>query len=149
MSKQNVVSTGTKIDGSLGTNLTTISEIYLNTSVEIIIICVDKVKLCLKDHLSRLEKKHSWMTPFAICITIFLTIATAEFKPKAFWLSGHTWTAVFLIVGVFSLAWLVIAIVAACRVESIDDVVGELKKEAKILPVDRPSEVPFTSIITE
>ncbi len=149
MSKQKIVSTGTKIEPSFGTNLTRVSEIYLNTSVEVIIISIDKVKLCLKDHLSRLGKKHSWMTPFAICITIFLTIATAEFKTETFGLSGPTWTAVFLIVGVLSLSWLVIAVVAAWRVETIDDVVGELKKEAMILPVNRPSEESFTSVITE
>lgn len=129
--------------------LTTISEIYLNTSVEVIIISIDKVKLCLKDHLSRLGKKHSWMTPFAICVTIFLTIATAEFKTKTFGLSGPTWNAIFVIVGLLSLSWLVIAVVAAWRVETIDDVVGKLKNEAMRLPINIPSERSVPLVMTK
>ena len=125
------------ISPEMQNHLTTISELYVKTSVEVIIIAIDKVKLCLIDHLGRLEKKGRWITPLALLIMFLLTFATAEFEKEAFGLSGDNWFTVFLILAVGSAIWLVIAVVVACNTETTDDIIAELKKEAMKIPLDK------------
>ncbi len=49
----------------------------------------DTLRVCLSNHLKRLEKKSRWTTPYAIFATIVITLITSDFHD--FIVSGDTW----------------------------------------------------------
>ena len=117
---------------SIGSQLVNVSEVHLNVSQEVIITTEDKVHICLSEHLKRMEKKHSWIAPFGIFITIVITLATSTFTDIG--VDAATWRAIFIIAGVISFIWLVQAVIVAVKSEKLEDIVAELKKGSPIKP---------------
>ncbi len=114
---------------SIKNRLVTDSGIHVNLAQDVIVTTADKVKLCLSEHLGRMEKKRAWMTPLAALVTIVITFVTATFKDWV--LSAAVWCAVFLIAGVISLFWLLYAILQAIKSTKIEDIVEELKMNSR------------------
>jgi hypothetical protein len=106
-------------------NIQATSKVYSNLGQEIIITTEDKIRLCLIEHLSRVEKKGAWMTPLGIFLTIAIVIPTTTFHD--FLLSAETWQAVFVLGGSVSLIWLVQAVWKARTSVSLADVLGRIK----------------------
>ncbi|MCK4653445.1 MAG: hypothetical protein KAU01_03275 [Candidatus Cloacimonetes bacterium] len=128
MNEQKIPSGKIKIDTeSLKNQLVNVSEVHLNVSQDFIITTEDKVRLCLSEHLKRMEMKRSWMAPFGIFIAILVTFITSTFKDAG--LSADTWRAIFIIVGILSFVRLVWSIIEALKSEKIDDIVEQLKKD--------------------
>lgn len=63
-------------------------------------------------YMTKLKDTTSWTTPAGVLLTVVLAFCTADFK-DAFGATKDTWRAVMLIVGFFSLIWLIKSIVKA------------------------------------
>jgi len=109
--------------------LVNISEVHLNVSQEVIVTTEDKIRLCLSNHLDKMEKKKSWLVPIGILVTIILTLVTSDFKDRAF--KAATWQAVFIISGIISLIWLIYSVKDALQSKKAEDIISELKKDPK------------------
>ena len=88
-------------------SLVNVSDVHLNVSQEVIVTTEDKIRLCLSKHLNRMEKKKNWIAPLGILLTVIVTLSTSDFSDKLF--KAATWQAVFVISGVVSFIWLIIA----------------------------------------
>jgi len=106
-----------------------IETVHDNTSQELINITDDKLKLILKEHLEDVESEKAWQMPFGLGITIIIVFCTADFK-SAFSMPADTWRAVFLILGVGCLVWLVFSIVKRKLSKSLDDLMDIIKNKS-------------------
>lgn len=109
-----------------------VDAVYRITSVEVITITADKLRLFIEDHLKRVEKRGSWIAPLGIFVAVVLTLLTSDFKDMG--LSAATWEAAFVLVAIISLIWLVRSIVAALRSEKVEDIIVQLTKDAQVSP---------------
>lgn len=117
---------------SLADQIARDTKVHINLGQDAIVITEDKVRLVLMTHLRKLETKRRWIAPLGLLVAIVTAFATANFK-DAFGLKAATWEAIFILAGVASLIWTVVAIVISIRAPSVDDVVSEMKREAKSL----------------
>jgi hypothetical protein len=102
------------------------SRVVMNVSQETLVISVDKVRLCLLEHISLLEKRKDWIAPVSIVTSIIATLATSTFRDA--WLDAATWRAVFGIALVLSIGWSAKTIYAALKAPTLDDVISKLKQ---------------------
>ena len=109
--------------------LVDVSEVHLNVTQEVIVTTEDKIRLCLSEHLGKMEKKKGWIAPLGIFLTILLTIATSTFTDMIF--KAETWQAVFIISGIIAFIWLVYSVKDALQSKKLEDIIGELKKDSK------------------
>ncbi len=103
------------------------SKVYSNVDQEIIVTTEDKIRLCLIEHLSKLEKKDSWITPFGILLTIIIIFPTTDFKDFLF-LSADTWEAIFILSGLICIGWLIKSLWHLRVSSSLDEVVNIIKQ---------------------
>ncbi|HXG53370.1 MAG TPA: hypothetical protein VNN77_18385 [candidate division Zixibacteria bacterium] len=108
------------------------TKVHMNLGQDAIVITEDRVRLVLMTHLRKLEQKRGWIAPLGLLVAIVTAFATATFR-DAFGLKATTWEAIFVLSGVASLVWTIIAMVIAVRAPSVDDVVSEMKREAKAI----------------
>jgi len=108
------------------------TRVHFNLDQNAIITTEDKVRLVLLTHLTVLEKKNSWIAPAGTFITILTSFVTTNFKD--FWLPASTWEAIFLLSGVASFVWLIVALKQAYSAPSVDDIVSELKTSVQSNP---------------
>jgi hypothetical protein len=108
------------------------TRVHFNLDQNAIITTEDKVRLVLLTHLSILEQKKSWIAPAGVFITILTSFVTTNFKD--FLLPASTWEAIFLLSGVASFVWLVVALKQAYSAPSVDDIVSELKTSGQSNP---------------
>lgn len=102
------------------------SKVYSNLGQEIIITTEDKIRLCLIEHLSRMEKRNAWIAPLGILITIIIVFPTTTFREFLFF-SADTWKAIFVISGIIAVVWLARALLQARISSSLTDVVRNIK----------------------
>ena len=114
------------ISSALASQMVQNTSLHLNVGQNTIVITEDKVKLCLLEHLGRLEARREWMTPAGVLLTLVLTFATTSFKD--FLLVAATWQAVFVIASALTTGWLLFALRRAWNAPSVDDVVGVMKR---------------------
>jgi hypothetical protein len=100
-----------------------------NISQHIIMTTEDRLKLCLTETLKKAERKHDWIAPLGLLIAVITAFVTASFKDYI--LSAKTWEAVFVMVGLGSIIWLIISIRYAFIKIDIDDIINELKTNQK------------------
>lgn len=103
-----------------------ITAMHDNTSQEIVTITVDKLKLILIEHLSRIESNKAWQTPLSLIVTIILVFCSAEFK-KALGISADSWLAIFFLGGVGCCVWLVVCLFRLNKSITPDDVIATIK----------------------
>jgi hypothetical protein len=102
------------------------SKVYSNLGQEIIITTEDKIRLCLIEHLSRMEKRNAWIAPLGILLTIIIVLPTTTFREFLF-LSADTWKAIFVMGGLIAVAWLIRTLWEAKASSSLTDVVRNIK----------------------
>lgn len=111
-------------------DLVVASELYLiNLPPDVITTTEDKVRLCLSEHLKKMEKKKSWVTPLGILLALIATLITTNFKDVG--LAAPTWQAIFIIAAILSSVWLIFSVIEASRSEKIEDIISELKRHSK------------------
>lgn len=101
--------------------------VHSNLEQVLIRVTEDKIRLVLNEHLKNVERKNEWVTPLSLAIAIVTTFVTAEFKDA--YLSADTWRAIFIIVGIGSLLWLIRAIWLASRAPTVNDIVAQIKNQ--------------------
>ena len=106
-----------------------IDEVHENTSTQLITITADKLKLILLEYLSKIESVRGWQAPLGIFITIILVFCSASFR-DAFLVPADTWRAIFIMGGLASFAWLVVALWRIPKSIKVDDVIDIIKNKA-------------------
>lgn len=106
-----------------------ISQVFKNTSQEIIETTTDKLKLILIEYLARIEDNKAWQMPLSLLITILLVFCTADFK-EAFKLKADFWKAIFLIGAVASAVWFMACLMNRSKSISIDGVIEKIKNNS-------------------
>jgi hypothetical protein len=108
------------------------SNVHFNIRQELIVTTEDKIQLCLRDKLQRIEQSKAWLTPFGIFLTLLLTFVTTTFRDFLF--PKEVWQAVFVVLTLISFVWLVASWVNRTRAPKLEDVVEEIKKGAVARP---------------
>jgi hypothetical protein len=117
-----------EIKAQLAANLVQNTEMSVNLGGSFITTTEDKVRLAVLTHLSRMEKRYGWISPFGVLLSVVGTFITTDFKDR--WLPAASWEAVYFIVGAASACWLAYAIYGSFTAPSIDDFVKQLKAKA-------------------
>ena len=126
MNNQEIPPQETHISTGSIRSLVDVSRVHINVSQELIIITEDKMRLCLSEHLGRIEKRKSWIAPLGVLVAIIVTLVTSTFKDIG--LDAAIWEAIFIISGIISFFWLICSAIQAFHSEKIEDIVGEMKK---------------------
>jgi len=80
-------------------------KIVRQTKVEVIVISDDKLHIILTNCLGRITNLNQWATPLGILVTLAVTMLTTNFK--AFILSASVWEAMFWIITILNVVWLI------------------------------------------
>lgn len=112
-----------------GFNGVQIVDVHVNVDQEIIQITEDKLRLILKDHLHSLTHKGGWIAPFGLLVSIVTTFCTAKFD-TFIGLGSDFWRALFTLVAVVSVFWLVVAIKRGREVLTLDELINKVKNKS-------------------
>jgi hypothetical protein len=107
MSQNNNNNEGLSVDfgDELSKNLT----IHKNVKQEIIITTEDKIKLVLINTRESLTAQRDWWTPAGLLVSFVATLSTADFK-DSLGVTKEFWHAIFVLLTIASVVWLVIAL---------------------------------------
>jgi hypothetical protein len=103
-----------------------IQRVDTNLSQEIIVITVDKARLCLRDAVDNLERSKAWQTPAGILVTIMVTFPVSTFQ-DFLGVSKDTWKALFILAALFFSGWLVRCFLRIGKSPSVEDIVNRLR----------------------
>jgi hypothetical protein len=117
-----------EISGALAKQMVQNSKVHFNVDQETIIITEDKIRLCMHQHLGRVEARREWIAPTGVLITLLIIFPTTTFKDFIF--TAAVWTAIFVIATLITFAWLIRAIIRARRAPSVEDIVRVMKRES-------------------
>lgn len=104
-----------------------VTDIHSNTSQELVVITLDKLRLIIYEHKEALSRSREWQTPAGMVVTILLVFATTDFR-DALLLSAATWRAFFLMALVLTILWLARNLWVLLKSGEVDDVVERIKK---------------------
>ena len=105
-----------------------IDAIHDNTSQEVLVITIDKLRLRLADHLTNVAKSHDWQAAFGVLLTLTVSLLTSGFK-ETFGVSAEIWRALFIVGAILSFAWLIKTLVQAFKTESLEVLIRKIKSE--------------------
>jgi hypothetical protein len=114
------------VTDALASQIVQNTTLHLNLSQDAIVITEDKVRLCLMEHLAKLEARKDWIAPAGILVTLIATFASTTFKN--FILEAAVWEALFILLTVFDIGWLFVCVKRARNAPRIEDVVSSMKK---------------------
>lgn len=112
-----------------GFNGIQVVDVHVNVDQEIIQITEDKLRLILKDHLDSLTQAGGWVAPFSVLISIVTTFCTAKFD-TFIGLGPEFWRAAFILVGIVSTAWLLIALNKRSKALTHDEFINKVKNKS-------------------
>lgn len=92
-----------------------------------IVVFESKLKLCLTNHVHKLGKKNSWITPLSLSSGFLIALLTCDFKGIIF--SKDVWKALFIIICFICIIWFIITLKYTFQQITIDDIITELKKD--------------------
>ena len=104
-----------------------------NLKCDLIEITEDKLENILVRHLAKLGTRKAWIAPLSLLITSLLAILTGTFSTK-FGIDAAVWRAVFVLLAIGSLAWLVVSLVQLCicwKSSSLKDLIAIIKNAKK------------------
>jgi len=104
-------------------------EIFPNLNQQVIMTTEDRLRICLIENLKKAEKKYDWIAPLGILIAIIISFVTSSFKDVV--LSSQTWEAIFIIGGIASFIWLIIALKHAFVKINLDHIISDIKTSQK------------------
>lgn len=116
-------------NGSYADVTVQILQVHRNTNQEVIQITDDKLRLILKNHLEKMEKRNDWVAPLGVLIAVLTVFVSATFK-DALGLSAATWNALFILLAIAASGWLIRCLLAMKRSPSLDDVINTIKNAA-------------------
>ena len=101
--------------------------IYKNTDQELIIVTRDKLQLCMQKMIDRMAARDRWMVPLGVLVPLILALVTTSFTER-FKVSGVAWEAIFVMLILFTLCWLLRAVRQRGKAITVDAIVEELAK---------------------
>jgi len=107
--------------------LVSVERVTLNVSQRVIVTTEDKLRLCLHNHMSEIDKKRDWIAPFSVLLTLLLALVSTDFRD--FLLPKDTWRAIFVISSVLTFAWLSIALRKAFSRRTAETLIAEIKAD--------------------
>jgi hypothetical protein len=128
MSKQIPPTEQSQIVNFAGQLIQQTSKVHFNLEQEFIFTTDDKIRICLTDHLSRMEKRTSWIAPLGVLLAILVVFPTTTFK--SFIVSAETWEAIFIISAILSFVWFIKNLWQARVSTSMDKVIDDIKRTA-------------------
>ncbi|ABA56698.1 hypothetical protein Noc_0165 [Nitrosococcus oceani ATCC 19707] len=105
--------------------LVSVERISFNVTQSVIVTTEDKIRLSLSSYLQNAKRRSDWIAPASLLIAILATLVTATFND--FILSGATWKAVFIIVGLGAAIWLIRALLFLRDKSTIEELIEEIK----------------------
>lgn len=87
-----------------------------------------RIKVCINNHLQKIEQKKGWVTPMSLFLAILIVFPTTEFKDWG--LSKSTWEAFFIISSIIFFLWLLKSIFSALTSGSSKNIIDDIKKTA-------------------
>ena len=103
------------------------STFHDNTRQAVIRVTEDKLRYYLMEFCQHAAVRNSWLTPFSLLVAIITTFATTNFIGR--WgLSADSWAAIFAILGLLSLIWLVLSLINIARFWRKGDLESVLKR---------------------
>jgi hypothetical protein len=102
--------------------------------VALIVTTEDKMRLRLLELLRSARQRHGWQTPAGMLVTEIATAATANFH-ETMGLSGQQWSAIFYVLVIVTVLWLMTALIRGWRGPSISLFIDSLKN------AQRPADV--------
>jgi hypothetical protein len=115
--------------GALAGGIIQNTKVHINLSQNAIVTTEDKVRLCLYNYLSRMERRNAWVAPAGIFITLVVTLISTKFQDVI--LDAPTWRALFILSGIVAALWLIRTLVQANRAPSMDDVIRDMKRASE------------------
>ncbi len=109
----------------LSQDLLSVDKVHLNVQQSIVITTEDKLMLCLQSHIEQVERSRDWIAPFSLLLSLLLAFVTTDFRD--FILPKDTWNALFIIILVISMIWLVITLRHASKKPRLDTLISSIK----------------------
>jgi hypothetical protein len=106
---------------------TTPSVVYVNTEQEVIIVTRDKLHLCLQGAVDKMASRDRWMVPLGVLVPLILAVTTTSFTSR-FNIGGGEWETAYIMLILFTLAWLTYALIRRPKSVSVNSIVEELAK---------------------
>lgn len=107
--------------------LVSVERVTLNVSQRVIVTTEDKLKLCLQNHMSEIDKKRDWIAPFSVLVALLLALISADFRD--FIVPKDTWRAIFVITSALTFAWLCLALRKAFSKRTTENLIAEIKAD--------------------
>jgi hypothetical protein len=131
MSDLTTSSNEAKFSNAFGSEILQNGTVHLNLEQNFIVITSDKLEICLRDHLDRVNSKQGWMTPVSLFCSFIATLCAADFH-DALKISSYTWQAIFIILTGVSVIWSAIQIVKSWKSDaSLVSVMNAIKRVSK------------------
>ena len=105
--------------------LVSVDRIALNVSQSVVVTTEDKIRLALDSYLKGARRRTEWIAPLGLLVAVLTTLITATFNNWV--LSAATWKAIFVLVGIGALIWLLWALLGLRNNATVDDLIDELK----------------------
>ena len=105
-------------------------KIWFDPLSRIIITNEDKVRNCLLTHQDRLENRKAWIAPLTSFITALAALGTVGTTTRLF--QPIIWQAIFVLIGLGSLIWLIRCVIRLRKLISPDDIIGILTSPQEI-----------------
>lgn len=119
-----------KFEDKLQNELINKSNKYYNVSQEIIITTEDKLRIHLMEYSQEQRTKTGWISPASFFLTLLIILTTATFRD--FILPSATWHALFILLTIGSVIWLIVSIVRSVKSKiGLNDIVSRLKNESE------------------
>jgi len=116
-------------NGSYNRKTVDVKQVHSNLEQQLIQITEDKLENILLKYIKSLNIKGSWVSPASIFITVVIAKTTATFT-ETLGLSAAVWEAMFILIGIGSLIWLVkniISIIGNWGTSSIEYIICKIK----------------------
>jgi hypothetical protein len=128
--KNSQLRTGFYLDTA--TNILSNPKMTYNIDQEIITITKDKLELCLLKNQKLIEKKHDWIAPLGLFLSLLTTLLVSDFNKD--WIFTKTvWNAVFVITTAISFGWLLHAGAGAIKFRnrgSVEELIRNIRAES-------------------
>lgn len=111
-----------------------VSARFTNVKSDLIEITHDKLENILTKHYEKRFLRSAWFNPASLGVGVALTLATAEFKTNAFGIEAATWKAIFVLLFVGSVGWLIYNLVRLAiywKESKIESLIDMLKDKSK------------------
>lgn len=92
-----------------------------------IFVTESKLKLNLTNHVHKLGKKNSWITPLSLLSGFSTALITCDFKEIIF--SKDVWKALFIFITIICIFWFIYTLRYTFKPITVDDIITELKKD--------------------